>query len=150
MRYAAQTSVSSDRSRAEIEALLRKHGATGFVYGWQDEGGKALARIEFLMKTRHLRFTVVLPDLMDFSRTPGGRRMRRPDDCHRAWEQACRSSWRALLLIIKAKLEAIAVGVSVFDQEFLAFVVMQDGKTIGDLVIPQLTTGRVKLLRDTN
>ena len=34
-RYAAQTEVSSDRSRAEIERTLRKYGATAFAYGWE-------------------------------------------------------------------------------------------------------------------
>jgi len=144
MRYAAQTTVSADRSRAEIESLLRKHGATGFVYGWQDEK----ARVEFLMKNRHLRFELTLPKAAEFWRTPGGRRQRSPEDRDRAWEQAGRASWRALLLIIKAKLEAIAVGVSVFDDEFLAYVVTRDGRTVGQVIVPQLAThgsGRLML-----
>lgn len=136
-RYASQTSVSVERSRAEIESLLRKHGAAGFAYAWQESS----ARIEFLMENRHLRFELALPPQTDpaFARTPGGRRMRRPEDRERAWEQACRASWRALLLIIKAKLEAIAIGVSVFEQEFLAFIVTKDGRTVADIVVPQLT-----------
>lgn len=134
--YASATSVSVERSRAEIESLLRKHGATGFAYAWQESS----ARIEFMLHNRHLRFELVLPDPADraFAQTPGGRRTRRPEDRERAWEQACRSSWRALLLIIKAKLEAIAIGVSVFEQEFLAFIVTRDGRTVADIVVPQL------------
>ena len=138
-RYASTTTVPVEHSRAEIEKLLQRHGATGFLYGWQDDK----ARIEFLMKTRHLRFVLALPDRLadEFSRTPGKRSLRRPEDRDHAWEQACRSSWRALLLIIKAKLEAIEVGVSVFEQEFLAFIVAPNGKTVGEIIIPQLMAG---------
>lgn len=139
-RYASATSISADRSRAEIEKLLRQHGATGFAYGWQDDQEeKSRARIEFMMQHRHLRFELALPSVSDFDMTPGGRRHRRPEDQERVWEQACRSSWRALLLIIKAKLEAIAIGVSVFEQEFLAFIVTRDGRTVADIIVPQLT-----------
>lgn len=136
-RYASATSVSVERSRAEIETLLRKHGATGFAYAWQATN----ARIEFMMRDRHLRFELTLPNQTDpaFALTPGGRRTRRPEDQERAWEQSCRSSWRALLLIIKAKLEAIAIGVSIFEQEFLSFIVTKDNRTVGEIVIPQLT-----------
>ena len=138
-RFAAQTSVPVERTRAEIETLLRKHGATGFAYAWQDTD----ARIEFLMKDRHLRFELALPDRTDrqFTRSPGGRKVLGPDARERAWEQACRSRWRALLLIIKAKLEAIAIGVSVFEQEFLAFIVAADGRTVGEIIVPQLQRG---------
>lgn len=36
--YASQTTVSPDRSRAEIERTLSRYGATGFMYGWSDRG----------------------------------------------------------------------------------------------------------------
>ena len=145
-RFAANTSVPVERTRGEIETLLRKHGATGFAYAWQDTS----ARIEFLMKDRHLRFELALPARSDrrFTRTPGGRRTLGPEQQERAWEQACRTSWRALLLIVKAKLEAIAIGVSVFEQEFLAFIVAADGRTVGEHILPQLgkgTPGRLML-----
>ena len=73
-RYAANTRVSTDRTRGEIETLLRKFGAEGFAYAWQD----ARARIEFVMRGRHLRFELPLPPRSDFSLTPGGRRTLAP------------------------------------------------------------------------
>ena len=33
-RYAADTQVSVDASRAEIERTLTRYGATAFMYGW--------------------------------------------------------------------------------------------------------------------
>jgi hypothetical protein len=49
-RYASETSVSQDRSRAEIERTLQRYGADMFSYGWKDEGDDVLyARIGFKM-----------------------------------------------------------------------------------------------------
>jgi hypothetical protein len=65
-----------------------------------------------------------------------------------AWEQACRSRWRALLLCIKAKLEACAVGITTFDSEFLAHIVTGDGRTVAERIVPQLTNGGPLLLTE--
>lgn len=35
--YAADTSVSVEKSRAEIERILQRWGAEQFVYGWNRE-----------------------------------------------------------------------------------------------------------------
>lgn len=47
---------------------------------------------------------------------------------------------------MKAKLEAVAAGISTIEQEFLAWVVMPDGSTVGELAIPAIAesyrTGR--------
>lgn len=56
-----------------------------------------------------------------------------PADKARAkWEQACRASWRALLLVVKAKLEAVEAGIVTFEDEFLAYTMKPDGETIGE------------------
>lgn len=39
-RYAADTSVSVERSKAEIEKTLTRYGASAFAYGW--EGDEAM------------------------------------------------------------------------------------------------------------
>ncbi len=54
------------------------------------------------------------------------------------WEQACRQRWRALALVIKAKLEAVSAGISVFEDEFLANIVLPDGQLVGQWLRPQL------------
>jgi hypothetical protein len=48
--YAAQTSVSADKSRAEIERTLTRYGATSFAYGWQ--GSQAM--VGFVMAGRQI------------------------------------------------------------------------------------------------
>ena len=40
--------------------------------------------------------------------------------------------------MIKAKLEAVESGISVFEEEFLAHLVMPDGKTVGQSILPQV------------
>lgn len=66
------------------------------------------------------------------------------------WEQACRQRWRALALAIKAKLEAIASGISEFEDEFGMWMVLPDGSTVRDHVKPAVAvaydTGTVPAL----
>lgn len=137
-RFAANSSVSVDRSRGEIERLLTRYGAEQFMSGWRDNE----AVVGFVIDRRVIRFMLPLPgkDAPEFRRTPAGRRTRSPADAERAWEQACRSRWRALALVIKAKLEAVATGISTIEDEFLAWTVVPggDGRTIGDVLRPQI------------
>lgn len=55
-----------------------------------------------------------------------------------------------LLLVIRAKLEAVESGISVFEDEFLANVVMPDGRTVSQHSRPMIATayetGRVQPL----
>jgi hypothetical protein len=134
-RYAAQTSVNSDRTRNEIEQTLKRYGATSFAYGW--EGAKAL--IGFQMHDRRIRFVLPLPDPEErrFTHTPTGY-VRAKDARHREYEQATRSRWRALLLVVKAKLEAVESGITTFEDEFLAHILLPDGRTYGEFAVPQL------------
>lgn len=135
-RFAADTSVSVERSKAEIERLLDRYGASSFASGRDGN----MAMIGFTIENRTIRFMLPLPDpsATEFRMTPGGRRERSQPDQARAWEQACRSRWRALLLVIKAKLEAAACGISTIEDEFLAWTVLPGGKTVGEAIRPQI------------
>lgn len=135
-RYAERTEVTSDRSRAEIERILRRYGATAFAYGWTDTD----ATVMFEMANRRVRFRLPLPNRLDriFTHTPG-KGMRRSDEAaEREWEQAQRQRWRALALVIKAKLEAVDAGITTVEQEFLAHIVLPDSSTVGEWAAPQL------------
>lgn len=135
-RYAKDTVVSTERSRAEIETTLRRYGATGFLSGYDENR----AFIAFKMADRQVKIRMTLPDPNEtrFTHSHGGKRKRFPADAQREWEQGCRQQWRALHLVIKAKLEAVAAGIAVFDDEFMPHIVMPDGKTIGDHIRPAL------------
>lgn len=134
-RYAENTQVPSDRSRADIERTLGRYGAAGFMYGWQ--GDRAV--IAFELEGRRIRFDLPMPDRRstEFTRTDTGRE-RSPAQAEKAHEQAVRQRWRALHLVIKAKLEAVDSGITEFDEEFLAHIVLPSGDTVGRWMLPQV------------
>lgn len=139
-RYAENTSVSAERSRGEIETTLTRYGAHGFMYGWQEREDSRDAMIQFDADGRRIRFVLPLPSMEDpeFHRTPGGRRRRDRDAAVKAWEQACRQRWRALALAIKAKLESVECGITTFEDEFFAHIVLPNGQTVGATIAPQI------------
>lgn len=134
-KYAANTDVSSDRSRAEIERTLERYGARQFMYGWDQDR----AVVGFVLSDREIRFILPLPDRdsTDFTRTPTGR-PRAATQARAEYEQAVRQRWRSLALVIKAKLEAVESGIVTFDAEFLAHIVLPDGRTVADTVVPRV------------
>jgi hypothetical protein len=54
-------------------------------------------------------------------------------------DAATRQRWRALVLVLKAKLEAVASGISTLESEFLAGIVLPNGMTLGQAVLPRLS-----------
>src|SRR5262249_43854026 len=95
--------------------------------------------ILFECKDRRVMFELPLPgqDENRFLRDGHGK-LRTAQRCHEAWQQACRQRWRALALVIKAKLEAVESGITTFEDEFLAHIVMPDGKRVADHVKPTI------------
>jgi hypothetical protein len=135
MPYAEKTTVAPEKSRAEIEALLRKYGADGFMSGW----GKDSAFIAFHAHDRMLKFVLPLPLLSEDRFWKGrGWRRRTEAQAEAAHEQEIRRRFRALALVIKAKLEAVESKVASFESEFMAHIVMPDGKTVADHVSPAI------------
>lgn len=114
-RYASQTEVPVERSRAEIEECLKRYGATSFTSGW-DEG---TALIAFRIKWKTVR---------------GSAQRCSENQQHNLWEQEVRQRWRALLLVVKAKLEAVECGISSLEREFMAFIVLPNDQTLGEWV----------------
>lgn len=140
MQYAKETTVPVEKSRAEIEGLLTRYGAKEFMSGWMAD--KAL--IGFKMRDKMIKFILPLPDQTArvFTHTAHAQQYqqqrRTAEGARKAWEQACRQRWRALLLAIKAKLEAVECGIATFEEEFMAHIVMPDGLTLGERILPQL------------
>lgn len=135
MSYAESTTVPAERSRVEIEKTLRRYGADGFMSGYD----RNQAFLGFIMGGRQVKIFFPLPDPDDlkFNKTPTGK-ARATEPARKAWEQETRRMWRAANLVIKAKLEAIESGISTFDQEFLAHLVLPNGTTVGQTILPQL------------
>jgi hypothetical protein len=137
-KFAENTSVSVENSRAEIERTLQRYGADSFAYGWD----KQRALIEFEHQARRIRFVLTLPDRHDpeFTSYLRGKVLyeRTDEEALKRWEQSCRQRWRALNLVIKAKLEAVEAEITTFEDEFMAHVVLPDGSTFGKWAGPQI------------
>lgn len=137
-RYANRTQTSSEKTRNEIERLVIKYGATGFMYFSKGDH----AAVAFELGKYHIRVDVPLPKIDDdeFMYTPSRGKERTPEKRYEIWEQACRERWRAIALIIKAKLVAIEQGIRTVEQEFLSDIVVnaETGQTAGQVMIPQL------------
>lgn len=125
--YARNTTVSCEKSKTEIEKTLVRYGATHFSYTTMPEG----AVVQFIFSAKRIRFLVPMPARPDEKKYGGPAAFRR-------WEKAQRQKWRALGLVIKAKLEAVASGICTFEEEFLAHIVLPNGQTTGQLMIPRI------------
>lgn len=134
-QYAATTTVSVEKSQAEVQSILRKYGANRF--GTMEDEGKAYVMFEF--KGLAIQMDVPLPLRSDFIKTDAGR-SRKEVQITEAYEQAIKQKWRSLVLSVKSKLVAIETGVSTIEKEFLAFVRMPNGESLGEFIIPQLET----------
>lgn len=108
MAYAERTAVPFTKTIADIMAMLRKAGA--LQVGQMEEENRLT--IMFAMHDRRVRFRV------SWANTEAAKRQRA----------------RALMLVIKAKLESIASEVETFEQAFLANIVMADDRTVYERV----------------
>lgn len=131
--YAKETSVPVAKTKQEIEMLLERYGASQFISGWDENR----AVIGFSIDGRQVKITLPMLNIDDFSYSESGRA--RTESSQRAsYDQSTRSRWRGLLLVIKAKLEAVSAGISTVEREFLSDVVLPDGQTFHEWARPQL------------
>lgn len=138
-KYASETSVPVEKSRAEVEKILSRYGASEFFSGYTADQ----AMVGFRIDGRVVKIAMPLPDRKaeEFCYYLHAGTVRKPlsdDASAKRWEQACRQRWRALALIIKAKLEAVECGISTVEREFLADIVMPNGQSFADWASPQI------------
>ena len=121
--YAEGTTVAVEKSKTEIEALLKCYKADQFMSGWDSDGR---AFVMFRLSQRYVKFLLRIPPITDphFLKVPSSRRAARRD-------QRERELWRSLLLVIKAKLESVEAGIETVEEAFLAQTVLPDGSTVG-------------------
>ena len=115
-RYAENTTVPADQTRLEIERLIKTNGGINIIYG----EANGVGRLVFKLRNRHIRFDLKLPD----EKTQAKEHRRR---------------WRALLLVLKGKLEALFDDtIETFEEAFLAHTVMPNGDTVAEAMLPQI------------
>lgn len=129
-RYAAETEVAVSKSKRQIEDLLVARKVEQYHTGWDD----ARDIIEFGWKGKQIRFVLKRPDPKRLSSS--------------MLEQADRQRWRALYLVVRAKIEAVEAGLAIFEEEFLAFIVVPgSNQTIGEIMVPRLNAGDFNVAR---
>ena len=122
MKYAKRTQVPVSKSRTEIEAIVLRYGADQFGSAFDQTGGRAMVQFRIASPQNRkqpwlVRFILPLPH-----QDPQDQRQR----------------WRALVLCIKAKLEAVESGIATIEEEFLAHIVVPGGGTFGEWAVPQV------------
>lgn len=140
MTYASKTSVPVARTRAEIEELLTRHGASRIGIILEPDR----ASVGFTVEGWSVRFALRLPSMEEAKNKASTRGQRRDwmgptEDSKKRWlDQTSRERWRALLLTVKAKLVSVESGVETFEQAFMAHLVLPGGETVGEQSLPQL------------
>lgn len=154
MTYAGDTHVPVEKSKMEIDALLAKHGAASRGIIVDDERGTAA--IGFVRGGLKYRLTLPLPTPESVAKETKPSQWSRWNQeqkegwRRRKWEQACRSRWRAILLLLKAKFEAVKMGVTDVEKEFIGDLVLPTGETVlvalGKNIHEALASGRMPTL----
>jgi len=106
--------VPVEKTRFEIEAMMRKRGADQFFSGGMEDK----AALAFRLNGRHLRFMLPLGPKLT--------------------AQQHHSRWRALYLVIKARLQAIDLGIMTIEDAFLGETVLPDKQTVAEYMAPQI------------
>jgi hypothetical protein len=140
--YARRTTVSPIKTRGEIEHELEKRGASAF--GYNREGNQTV--IAFTLDGLQVRMGLELPNPNErrFTHTPTGQ-PRSAGSQADAYDQEVRRRWRALLLVVKAKLVAVDEGITTLEREFLADVMLPGGVTVLDRIRPAIEETRAEI-----
>lgn len=137
--YAEGTSVSVEKSRAELDALLAKHGATQRGIMADDDEGRGA--VMFVLRERKYRLDIPLPKKADLETPKHWYRMdaaAREQWFRKELEQRSRERWRAVVLLLKAKLELVRLKMSTVEKEFMADLVLPNGRTVGTMIEEQI------------
>lgn len=129
-RYAKGTYVSVAQSQSEIQRTLMNYGATEFMFGQ----GTGTHFIAFQFRQRAIKIRLDGP-------STSYRRKGAYSDTEKSagqLEQETKQRFRCLLLIIKAKLEAVESGIVTVEQEFMPYLVMPDGRTVAEHSLPMI------------
>jgi hypothetical protein len=119
-RYAQDTKVRAGVSKDEIERALRRAGAANIFSGYDDD--RKMITLGWRIDGRCYKLAASTD-----------RPTRRCEP-----EQLEREAWRVLLLMTKAKLEAIAQGITSFEAEFMASLLLPNGSTVAEDVLPKV------------
>ena len=130
MAYAEGTTVAFERSVSEIVALVKRAGAMQVAQQDMEDS----YTIAFQLDDRLIKFRLPVP-VMDEMPVRDGRGSTLSNSQRlNKLAQSKRQRGRALLLVIKAKLESVESGIETIEQAFLANIVLSDGATVHERI----------------
>jgi len=138
--YAAETTVSVEKSLAELRQILKRYESSGFAY--LEDGENQCETVAWKMGGRPYRITISVPHYASNECWFTDTGKRRTEAQAKAYAgQIHRQRWRAVVLVVKAMLEGgEAMG---FDPEqlMIPYLVLTDGRTLAELApehVPQI------------
>jgi len=131
-RFAQGTIVSPEKTLNEVQALIKRYGATKFAYGEEENR----VGVTFEMKNRRVRFVMSLPAKNEAVVRINQSSMTKYSEP--AYQQAVRARWRALLLTIKSKVVSVESGIETFEEAFMGQIVLPNQQTVSEWLKPQL------------
>lgn len=140
------TSTPVSRSQEDIRRILAKYGADGVQFS--EDWRKMILLIRFLFSVNKVQYSVLfrIPIPKADTASPHGRQ-RKATQILKLQEQLERGIWRAAFWAIKSRMEAVDFGIESFEEAFLShFEIPGTDRQIGDILIPKLGAGILKLL----
>jgi hypothetical protein len=115
--------VPVERSRAEIERTLERYGCDATMIGKDSE------KVAVFFRFRGIPCKLEMPRSRDKSEANAAKQDRQ--------------AMRILLLLLKAKLEAVEAGIQSFEVEFCGALMLPNGQTMAEHVAPQIANGQM-------
>lgn len=138
-RYATGTDVPVDRSQQEITKLFNRYDVSSYSFGLSP----GYASVSFTFKDLPILVRIPIPLAPKQERVMNENN--RMVQAKPRWEQEVKECWRALVLVLKANLEAVERQILSPEAAFLAYIETGGGRVIGDAVIPQIAERRKAL-----
>ena len=139
-RYAEGTTVSTSKSREEIERILQRFGASKQIWARDDDLGQVT--VGFQRGQRAYRISFSLPAIKKFEsyRRKGGYAdvKRSPGAALALQEQEIRRLFRSFANYLKALLAAIDDGILAADTALLPYMMLAGGNTVAEEVAVNL------------
>jgi hypothetical protein len=140
------TTVDAGKTAMQIGQTLQKYGAASFTVMFEDSEPSGIA---FSMDVPGVGVVPVqvrarVDELAERLRRKVRNRRSEPDHTH-----ARRVAWRQLQMLIEMQLELVQNGVRQFHEMFMADILGEDGRTVGDLFLESqgLLPGGTQVLR---
>lgn len=143
------TAVSVERSKEAIRRSLRAAGSLGVQFD-EEWGADAKCRVRFIWPievalddgqgTVRIEQQVVRLEVKPLPPVRGARGSWKVDEAQRE-----RQAWRGLAHYLDSTIKAAEFGLIRFEDIFLSFIESSSGQTIGEVLIPRLTAGRLEL-----